>query len=230
MLLMALALAVSQPAAGGAGPDPEAGSAARTPLLEAVCMVKDEINGLRLTRIWFECPTEVEVEDAAGLQAYADRVAGQLDLPLNLRRLRPSDVNREVTFAKSLSGWALPEPVWFILSTADIDRSRGKVSEAACSTRYTITSGGTAQDMETACEAFVYSDDTPASTRPYLGSVADSFTRWRWFVPAGAGGICRVTQTTHSVASEDYRRPWLDDPFAPRPVFSATLDNAPQCS
>lgn len=60
------------------------------------CIVIDELAGRRLTHIWFECPDDVI--DASGLQAYADRVAGQLQLPFNLQRLRPTSVNRQVTF------------------------------------------------------------------------------------------------------------------------------------
>ena len=194
----------------------------------AECTVQDEISGRRLTRVWFDCPTDVE--DAADLQNYADRVAGQLELPINLRRLRPSDVNREVTFQRIEQGWVLPEPVWFILSTADIDRSgRGPVTEAVCATRYTIAPSGTAEDMETSCTAFVYSDDTPHSAEIFVESVAESFERWRWFTPAGGVDTCRVTQTTHTVAREDYHRPWLDDPHRPRAVYSATVEAAPEC-
>jgi hypothetical protein len=153
-----------------------------------------------------------------------------LQLPFNLQRLRPTSVNRQVTFHRDGLDWGLSEPVIFITSNATYPRrALAEAIEANCSARYWITPEGRAEDIQTRCVNYYYRDDSSAPGADFEGALLTSIRRWRWFVPVDAERHCDTAITSHLVGRHIALRPWLDNPNQQRDWLDATVEGALQC-
>jgi hypothetical protein len=182
----------------------------------ADCHAESEVRGSRIMRVVFDCPEAAT--DAAGLQTYADRVAAQIEVPLDLRRLQTGRVAPAVTFSLTEAGWVLETAAPFLQTGPRYVPSAARRGvDARCDTLYWIGSSGRAQDIEVVCQAF-RPDGTPVRHRGFVNASQDSLERRRWFVPADADAICMTTEFVFQLADGGDGGSHLSEPVQGAPT------------
>lgn len=181
------------------------------------CRTLAQADDRSIIQVGFDCP--VDAPEADGLQAYADQVAAQFGLPLNITRLRIGNVVRTVRFALTEDGWRLLEPAQFLQSPPGyVGTAIERGLDARCDIRFEVSADGAPRNIEAACQAFRSNGET-ARQRGFAREAEEAVERSRWFAPLGADGLCVTTNFTFQLDGGTDDRPHLERP----------VEGAPQC-